>query len=174
MKKFWPLAIIAGFALLLFKNRRDVAEAALNEIDPNLIARPDDINLDGLFHDWGGKTNLDWRLLKAIGWVESKLNPDAIGPMGEYGIMQVLCPQTLYLANWPPSDCAELFDPDYNIQIGSRILEYNVSTHGARKGIAMYNNYSGNIEADKTGPFANPDYVSAVVIKAGEYGYLVP
>lgn len=46
-------------------------------------------NYDKHFKDAGNKYNIEWKLLKAIAVIESDLNPNCKGKIGEVGIMQI-------------------------------------------------------------------------------------
>ncbi len=69
-----------------------------------------------VFQDAGQKHNLDWKLLAAIAKKESRFDPNAIGPNGARGMMQVL-PETaigLGVSLW------DLTDPALGVDIGAQ------------------------------------------------------
>lgn len=45
---------------------------------------------DELFQTWGEKTAIDWRLLAAVSYAETRFDPSAHSPWGARGLMQVL------------------------------------------------------------------------------------
>ena len=85
-------------------------------------------------------------LLRAIAIVESSENPLAYNPNDpSYGLMQILWngSNKLYVDGWPPGENGkQLYDPDYNVMIGSQIINYNVKKYGLFRGIVCYNNWS--------------------------------
>ncbi len=131
-----------------------------------------DLELDPLFHKHGAATGVDWRLLKAVGLVESNLDPAAVnnnepGGARSIGVMQLLCPSKKYLPGWngsrePDGGCAVLFDPDVNIGYGAAILKWNLENYGFPRGVAIYNNWSARHEPSG-GPFPNQSYVDRVL-----------
>lgn len=126
-------------------------------------------SLDSIFKLYAQKHGLDWKLLKAIATVESSLNSAAVNPADpSYGLMQILCEpdgkggcrnKFPAVTNWPPVNKAQLFDPEYNISVGSQILAWNISTYGMRKGVAVYNSWAARFESE---PFKNQRYVDKV------------
>lgn len=73
---------------------------------------------DAIFRECGKKTGLDWRLLAAIGYVESGFRPNLVSWAGARGIMQIM----------PRSAAAyglsldQIEDPHANIATGARIF----------------------------------------------------
>ncbi|MEN8212987.1 MAG: membrane-bound lytic murein transglycosylase MltF [Pseudomonadota bacterium] len=71
-----------------------------------------------LFQEIAGQHDYDWRLLAAIAYQESHLNPDAVSPTGVKGLMMLT------------EDTAELFDvtdredPEQSIQGAVRFLQF--------------------------------------------------
>lgn len=69
-----------------------------------------------VFLDAGEKHDLDWKLLAAIAKKESRFDPNAIGPNGARGMMQVL-PETaigMGVSLW------DLTDPELGVDIGAQ------------------------------------------------------
>jgi membrane-bound lytic murein transglycosylase F len=64
------------------------------------------------------ETGIDWRLLAALGYQESKWKPRAVSPRGAQGIM-MLMPQTA-----TKMGVKNVFEPDENIMGGARYLAY--------------------------------------------------
>ena len=129
---------------------------------------------DNVFQTIGAKYGLDWRLLKAIAWHESGVDPSQVDLSDpSIGMMQVLCsgyPEAptctnkFYINNWPPSSSADLFDPTTNVDYAAQILSANLSRYGFPKGIAVYNDW-GSRDAPTNGPFHNQAYVDDVISK---------
>lgn len=76
-------------------------------------------NYDGLFKKYALNTNLNWKLLAAIAFCESRFNPTVESPFGAYGLMQVM-PST---AEAVGVDSGSLGNPDLNIMAATRILK---------------------------------------------------
>ena len=90
--------------------------------------------------------NVPAKLLRAVAIVESGENVVAFNPNDpSYGLMQILFTGSnkLYVSGWPPGSGEELYSPDYNILIGSQILDYNIKKYGFFRGVVAYNNWSG-------------------------------
>jgi len=126
---------------------------------------------DDLFRKHGSGHGVDWRLLKAIGTVESHLNPRAENPDGlSAGIMQLLCAPAytptcrnrLNVPDWPPATRAQLYEPDYNVAIGAQIIAWNIRRLGLSRGIAAYNNWSAR-HTPRDQLFPNQYYVDKVL-----------
>jgi len=85
-------------------------------------------------------------LLRALAIVESSENPLAYNPNDpSYGLMQILWngKNKFYVDGWPPGENGkELYYPDYNVFIGSQIINYNVKKYGLFRGIICYNNWN--------------------------------
>lgn len=128
-------------------------------------------NLDDLYRKHGTRQNLDWKLLKAIAQVESSENPSAKNPADpSYGLMQILCRSSgptspctnkLNVNGWPATP-ETLYDPDFNLYIGSQILRWNIDTYRLLKGIAVYNNWGARLDPEE-GPYRNQGYVDKVM-----------
>jgi membrane-bound lytic murein transglycosylase F len=77
---------------------------------------------DELFKKAGAETGLDWRLLAAVAYTESRFDPKAKSDWGAVGLMQVL-PSTAKGLGVKEG----LEDPAVNIMVGSRYLKRLVS-----------------------------------------------
>ncbi len=131
-----------------------------------------DATLDAMYRAHAQAQGLDWRLVKAIAIVESNERADAIHAESQsIGIAQVLCRDNgkggcanrlVDVAGWPPASRDVLFDPNYNLLIGTQILAWNIRTYGQRKGIAAYNQWSAR-KTPRGEPFPNQYYVDKVL-----------
>jgi len=84
-------------------------------------------------------------LLRAVAIVESGENTLAYNPNDpSYGLMQILFTGSnkLYVDGWPPNSFHDLYEPNYNVKIGSQILNWNIKKYGLFRGIISYNNWS--------------------------------
>jgi soluble lytic murein transglycosylase-like protein len=83
-----------------------------------------------LFNQWGASTGLPPILLAAIASQESGCNPNARGPNGEYGLMQIT-PDKCYV---PDESC---LNPSTNIQIGATYFSNTVDAGGGNLALAL-------------------------------------
>lgn len=105
-----------------------------SEISPAIY--PSDPTLDEMFQMAGVRYNIDWKLIKAVAIVESRLDPNAIGDhKRSVGIMQV----SIGLAQFYDLKRGDLFNPYINIHIGASHLSYLIQKYGLKKGIRIYN-----------------------------------
>ncbi|MGB5050445.1 MAG: transglycosylase SLT domain-containing protein, partial [Caldilineaceae bacterium] len=75
-----------------------------------------------LFQAIGTQTGIDWRLLAALAYRESRLNPVALGRDGDMGLMQIL--PTTWDEFAPSAGAANPFDPWENAQVAATYLVY--------------------------------------------------
>ena len=75
-------------------------------------------HLRSSFEAAGRDTGLNWRMLAALGYQESRWRPAAVSPKGAQGVM-MLMPQTA-----TKMGVKNVFSPDENILAGSRYLAY--------------------------------------------------
>ncbi|MBN2855392.1 MAG: membrane-bound lytic murein transglycosylase MltF [Halothiobacillaceae bacterium] len=66
----------------------------------------------------GKKYHIDWRLLAAMGYQESKWQPDAQSQQGAYGMMQIMPPTAAYIGLTDPGN------PVQNITAAAKYLDY--------------------------------------------------
>ncbi len=75
---------------------------------------------DNIFHHVSNELGTDWRLMSAIGYVESRFKPYITSRSGAMGIMQIM-PRTARIHSITPD---QAIDPEVNIRIAS--LHYNL------------------------------------------------
>jgi membrane-bound lytic murein transglycosylase F len=75
-------------------------------------------HLRSSFEAAGRETGLNWRMLAALGYQESRWRPAAVSPRGAQGVM-MLMPQTA-----TKMGVKDVFSPDENILAGARYLLY--------------------------------------------------
>lgn len=124
-----------------------------------------------IYKKYASRFSLDWRLIKAIAVVESSENPNATNPADpSTGLMQILCSadgpnsqckNRFNIAGWDMATPNKLFDPDFNVWMGSQILSWNVKTYGLARGVATYNRWDSRNDPE-FGPFGNQGYVDKV------------
>ena len=140
--------------------------------DNPLFVPPNTITLNEIYERWGRIHGVEPELLRAIAIVESNENPGAVNPSDpSIGLMQILCKadcQTCLCKNrfniegWIVATPERLLDPDFNVQIGSQIIKWNIKTYGFEKGIAVYNRWASRNDP-RNGPFGNQAYVDKVL-----------
>jgi len=135
------------------------------------------MTLDDIYNTMGARYSVDPMLLKAIASIESSERPGVKNPSDpSYGLFQILCrpdgnggcANQFNVTGWPPESSDQLFDPEYNAQIGAQIIKWNIDTYGFNRGIAVYNNWSAR-KSPKLGPFPNQNYVNKVLSKYYEF-----
>lgn len=123
-----------------------------------------------IYKKWANIRGLDWKLLKAFAIVESDENPTAVNPKDpSYGLMQVLCSgngeictNKLNVPDWNSATKTKLLDPDFNMNIASSIIKWNVDNYPLNKAIAIYNNW-GARNTPEGEAFPNQSYVDKVL-----------
>ena len=70
------------------------------------------------FEAAGRDTGIDWRVLAALGYQESRWRPAAVSPKGAQGVMMLMPPTAKKMG------VKNVFAPDENIMGGSRYLAY--------------------------------------------------
>lgn len=82
-------------------------------------------------------------LVKAVMQVESTLNPKAVSPKGASGLMQIMPATAKYLGLKPE----DRFDPEKNVEAGSRYLAEQLNEFGSKElALAAYNWGPGNLK----------------------------
>ena len=119
---FLSLLLITGAFAAFYLGRQDCAEEEiLPPPEPDLpqlgkcseyIISP----YDSLIRAWSDSTGLDWRLVSAIVWQESKFDPAVRSAKGAAGLMQMM-PRTG--ARWGASD---LNNPIESVMAGTRYI----------------------------------------------------
>lgn len=85
-----------------------------------VLPEPDPIvetDIDALIVQIAGEFGLPWELVRAVCWVESGINPNAISSTGDYGLMQVSYINHGWLGLTNP------LDPEQNLRAGCTILK---------------------------------------------------
>lgn len=149
------LLMMLGMVLLLSPMGRGRAQSAPST-GPS--ADPEDCSISaaypGSIRQWcdtieryAGENGLDPNLISAIMLRESNGRPDAYSKSGAVGLLQVMpsdglaakfmCPNGPCFANRPSMQ--ELFDPEYNVAYGARMLaELIQSTGDVREALKAY------------------------------------
>lgn len=75
-----------------------------------------------LFRRVGEQSGIDWRLLAALAYRESRMDPLALGRDGDMGLMQIL--PTTWDEFAPQVAAGDPFDPRQNVQVAAAYLVY--------------------------------------------------
>ena len=103
---------------------------------------------------------IDKHLVLSVIYQESRCKPDAVGAVGELGLMQIS-------ARWHYDrmvrlDSRNLLDPESNIKVGSDLLNSLNVTSDPHKALAIYN-------GGYTFPESSKKYASAVIQRYQQY-----
>lgn len=106
---------------------------------------------DSLIRKVGERENVDWRLLSAIAYHESRFNADVVSKRGAYGLMQIMP----VVAKHFKISAQELENPETNITVAAKLIkniEKTLKLGGATKSVdrmsmilAAYNCGIGNV-----------------------------
>ena len=177
--KFAPFAIIALFLFtnvtgLLFNiafapSVNAEVKAEIVAFDENYI--PADVptsgnhDLDVIILRAGKQYGVDPRLLHAVIWQESKYKPQARSGAGAQGLMQMI-PATARRFG-----CADVNDPEANVQAGTRYLRFLLKRFNGNVSLALagYNAGEGSVDKyDGVPPYnETQNYVRIIT---GRYG----
>ncbi|MEZ4833449.1 MAG: transglycosylase SLT domain-containing protein [Caldilineaceae bacterium] len=80
------------------------------------------ITYRALFQQVGDAYGIDWRLLAALAFRESRMDPGAVGSDGDMGLMQIL--PTTWDEFAPPTVAAQPFDARHNLEVAAAYLLY--------------------------------------------------
>ncbi|MDW3218418.1 MAG: LysM peptidoglycan-binding domain-containing protein [Acidimicrobiales bacterium] len=122
----------------------------------------DEVLLVPMFAHWADTYDVPQDLLEAIAWKESSWQPDAVGPTGNLGVMQ-LSPATVELIEGGllGRDLDPL-DADEAIQMGARFLRYLLDrTHTEDEAVAAWAQGLASVQEEGIGT-RGATYVAAV------------
>lgn len=119
-------------------------------------------NLDKLFESASKKYGVDVNLLKAVGFVESSFNPNAVSKSGAMGVMQLM-PYTA--KNYGVDDP---FDAAQNIEGGTRLLAFLMDKYDGNITLACAAYNAGSGAVDAAGGVPDTEQVTRYVHKINE------
>ena len=91
-------------------------------------------SFDDIYQKYASYFGIDWKLVKAVVLQESNENSEAVGDNGKaIGLMQ------LWSYHWGAHTRDEMFDPETNIEAGTKFLSYLVKKWGVNVGVQMFN-----------------------------------
>ena len=121
-KKHIPLIYITFVTLFLALVPMSKRGYNVVEMDPEPLLSEGEYAIspyDNIFQRVARRHNLDWRLLSAIAFCESRFNPEAKSPRGAVGMMQVM---PHIAVHWDVT-AEELLDPAINIDVACRLYK---------------------------------------------------
>ncbi len=120
----------------LNKTKFDDSDKSLQELTPH-------------FKKYGSQYNIDWRLLAAVAFKESRLNQSVVGPTGAVGVMQIhpntASSKSIGVANVDSS-------VEANIHAGAKYLRYLVDQFYAGEEIDDFNRILFSLASYNAGP----------------------
>lgn len=123
---------------------------------------PNEVLLAPMFKQWASTYNVSQDLLQAIAWKESTWRPDAVGPGGHLGLMQ-LSPDTATFVqqNLLGRELDPLTASD-GLQLGARFLRYLLDrTHSEEEAVAAWFQGLDSVQTDGIST-AGARYVASV------------
>ena len=105
-----------------------------------------------MFETWAEANDLDPNLMKALGWQESRWQPDAVSYAGAVGMTQIMPGTRDYIAEeliGIPDLSRE--DPEENIRMGSRYLAYLLELSKGDLRLALGSYYQGFTSVTRNG-----------------------
>ena len=102
----------------------------------------------GYFKTYAAQYDLDWQLLLAQGFQESRLRQDLVSRVGAVGLMQIL-PRT---AAAPPIGIRDVRKPANNVHAGSKYLRYIIDSYFADPDIPRVDRHLMALAAYNAGP----------------------
>lgn len=128
------------------------ANTAAAEVSPPTAGEPRSSapisEYDAVFQTVASEENLDWRLVSAIAYNESRYRADVVSPRGATGLMQVM-PATARAFDVPVD---RLKDPETNVRVAvkllreiERVLRFSADTPAEERHKMMLASYNGGI-----------------------------
>jgi membrane-bound lytic murein transglycosylase MltF len=105
-------------------------------------------DLSTTFRKYGGEYSLDWVLLAAQGYQESRLDQKAVSPVGAVGIMQVMP----FVAVSKPINIPNIQTTENNIHAGTKVMRYLIDTFFDDAGLDSLNQHLLALAAYNAGP----------------------
>lgn len=98
---------------------------------------------DSLFRHYGGKSNVQWQLLKAQVRAESNFNPNAVSPAGAKGLAQFMAPTW---TEWGNGNSP--YNPEASIEAQAKYMRwlFDQFPNQERQVLAAYNFGIGNVK----------------------------
>ena len=136
--------------------------------DCNVIPDPDPIietDIDALIVRVAAEYGLPWELVRAVCYVESGFDPNAVSTTGDYGLMQV---------SWVNHDGLGLddpLDPEANLRAGCQILKAAIDASGGDFTLALmrYNRGDAYARYQWSQGIFSTEYTNRVLTKYYEY-----
>lgn len=149
-KKHIPLIYITFVTLFLALVPMSKRGYNVVEMDPEPLLSEGEYAIspyDNIFRRVARRHNLDWRLLSAIAYCESRFNPEAQSPRGAVGMMQVMP----HIARHWDVTAEELLDPAINIDVACRLYKSTFKQLKLPKEVAEYDRIAFTIASYNCG-----------------------
>lgn len=132
----------------------------LPDLDPII-----ETDIDALIVQVAAEYGLPWQLVRAVCWVESGFDPNAISSTGDYGLMQVSYINHGWLGLENP------LDPEANLRAGCSILKTALDNSGGdfTKALMRYNRGGGYAMSQWAQGIYSTAYTDKVLGKYYEY-----
>lgn len=127
-------------------------------------------DIDALIVQVAAEYGLPWELVRAVCYVESTFNPNAVSPTGDYGLMQVYYGVWNELGVDPKNDTIQ-YDPEYNLRVGCGILKEKIEQNGGDFTTALmcYNRGDSVAQEQWSAGIYATEYTNSVLTKYYEY-----
>lgn len=178
-----PCAGVGRIARMVVETSIDIPETETPEITPyiapetieetetewvEVLPEPDPIietDIDALIVQVAGEFGLPWELVRAVCYVESGIDPNAISSTGDYGLMQVSYINHGWLGLENP------LDPEQNLRAGCTILKNALDNSGGdvTRALMRYNRGDGYAMSQWSQGIFSTAYTDKVLGKYYEY-----
>ena len=129
-----------------------------------VLAHPDRVQLQPVFHQWAGAFGVPVSLLEAMCWWESGWQADVVSSTGAVGICQ-LEPQTVSILRIRIGDpTLDATVPADNIEMSAALLHDLLVETGGSESLALASYYQGFASVTQSGMFASTaQYVQGIL-----------
>lgn len=137
IKRYIPFIYIAFVTLFLVFVPMSKRGYNVVEMEPEQLLAEGEYVIspyDDIFRRVSRRHNLDWRLMSAIAYCESRFNAQACSPRGAVGLMQVMP----HIARHWDVTAEELLDPAINIDVACRLYKSTQKQLRLSKQVAEY------------------------------------
>lgn len=126
-------------------------------------------DIDALIVQVAGEYGLPWQLVRAVCWVESRIDPYAKSDHPDYGLMQVW--SEVWKSYGYDPNSSTVYDPLTNLRVGCDVLKDKIDRSGGDWNFALTRYRFG--DGDASARWANGDrtswYAEEVLVKYYEY-----
>lgn len=115
-------AVVAAVVSVVWLQSLCRVESAVEAVPESELLSEEECEIsiyDNVFRRVGRTCGIDWRLMSAIAYSESRFCGDAVSPRGAVGLMQIM-PHVAHEYGMTDED---LFDPVLNIELAAKIIK---------------------------------------------------